>query len=586
VKAAAPFMSGFVVYLITLSGSALILRWFHKRIEKSKYIAASALFITAFAIIIGANATSENEAQSMVLVPESHFVANAPIGTATGLKPGRVVWVWNDDATNENFTPSNSQSNWWADETDGEVVGKMLETALLQYTEETTLQNAWNALITYFNEQQGKGAVGYTTGEKFYIKINITNGASNNKKTKDFDRMDATPEVVYHLLEQLINVVGVPQSDIYVGDPFRNFHNLYWDMCHSAFPNVVYCDGTGTAGRHQTVPTKDDVLVFSDKKYEFRIPQEYVDSDYLINMPSLKTHDQGGITLGAKNHQGSTLADGQRSDNQLMLNTRHTPLPYNTPGYKKYRHIVDYLGHKDIGGKTLLTVIDGIWAGKSWQGYVEKWKSVPFNNDYPSSIFISQDKVAIDAVGYDFLIEEYRTKSDKEKFAWMDGADDYLLQAADASNWPSDISYDPEGDGIPLTSLGVYEHWNNATDKKYSRNLGTGSGIELIAVTKSDMVSSSRLFSSTNNIGAKLFPNPATEHVSVEYNLSEPGNVTAEVFNLSGQRVATVFSKEEQQGKFNHPWNVSNLNPGKYILKVNVRTKNNESSSTAVFNVK
>jgi hypothetical protein len=28
----------------------------------------------------------------------------------------------------------------------------------------------------------------------------------------------------------------------------------------------------------------------------------------------------------------------------------------------------------------------------------------------------------------------------------------------------------------------VHEHWNNATDKKYSRNLGLGKGIELVTI--------------------------------------------------------------------------------------------------------
>jgi hypothetical protein len=32
-----------------------------------------------------------------------------------------------------------------------------------------------------------------------------------------------------------------------------------------------------------------------------------------------------------------------------------------------------------------------------------------------------------------------------------------------------------------LTSLGVHEHWNNATERKYSRNMGRKEGIELIA---------------------------------------------------------------------------------------------------------
>ena len=38
---------------------------------------------------------------------------------------------------------------------------------------------------------------------------------------------------------------------------------------------------------------------------------------------------------------------------------------------------------------------------------------------------------------------------------------------------------DPDGDGVILASLGVHERWNNPTDKQYSRNLGTGNGIEL-----------------------------------------------------------------------------------------------------------
>jgi len=112
----------------------------------------------------------------------------------------------------------------------------------------------------------------------------------------------------------------------------------------------------------------------------------------------------------------------------------HYSLPKNNPGYGKYRHLVDYLGHKDVGGKTLVTIVDGIWAGRSWEGFVEKWTMAPFNNDYPNSIFISQDKVAIDAVCYDFLLEEYKNKPSSQKYPYFEGCDDYLLQAADPAN--------------------------------------------------------------------------------------------------------------------------------------------------------
>jgi hypothetical protein len=583
-KAAAPIMSGFVVYLLTISGSVIAFKNFRKKLASAKYLAAVSFLIGAFVMIVISNSINTKELKASDLLSAKEIVANNPIGTATGLKPGRVVWVWDNDATDENFTPTNNKNNWWANFTNKDVVEKMLEKAVMKYADKQTLAESWDALFKYFNEQHGKGSVGYTPGEMIFIKINITNSAGSMKKSSNFDRMDATPEMSLSLLKQLIEVVGVAQSDIYLGDPFRNFHNLYWDMCHTVYPNVNYCDGLGIEGRHQTVPTDEHVMVFSDKKYDYRIPQEYVDAAYIINMPCLKTHDTGGITLGAKNHQGSVLQDGGRPDNQLIM-PMHYSLPQNSPGYGNYRHLVDYLGHKDVGGKTLVTIIDGIWAGRSWEGFVEKWKSAPFNNDYPSSLFISQDKVAIDAVCYDFLLQEYSGRADKEKYAYMSGADDYLYQAADPTYWPADIIYDPEDDGTPLTSMGVYEHWNNSTDKKYSRNLGTGNGIELVAINKTEVNSVSKLNSSANSIAAKLYPNPAKNNVNIEYNLPESGCVTAQIFDINGKEVAELFNKNEIAGKFRFSWNVENLNPGNYILRIKVKTQVEESFSTVNFNI-
>ena len=50
-------------------------------------------------------------------------------------------------------------------------------------------------------------------------------------------------------------------------------------------------------------------------------------------------------------------------------------------------------------------------------------------------------------------------------------ADNYLHEAALADN-ASKTVYDLEWDGTARRSLGVHEHWNNAADKKYLRNLG------------------------------------------------------------------------------------------------------------------
>jgi hypothetical protein len=127
----------------------------------------------------------------------------------------------------------------------------------------------------------------------------------------------------------------------------------------------------------------------------------------------------------------------------------------------------------------VLYLLDGLFSGKHPIDPVpRKWSSAPFNGTWTSSLLASQDPVAIDSVGIDFLRAEY------SDFPRQRGVDDYLHEAALAANPPSGTFYDPDHPTPVkrLTSLGVHEHWNNALEKKYSRNLGTGNGIELVAV--------------------------------------------------------------------------------------------------------
>jgi hypothetical protein len=62
----------------------------------------------------------------------------------------------------------------------------------------------------------------------------------------------------------------------------------------------------------------------------------------------------------------------------------------------------------------------------------------------------------------------------------MKNADNYMIEAALANRPPSGTPYAPDGE--PLRSLGVHEHWNNATDRQYARNLGRPEGIELLSI--------------------------------------------------------------------------------------------------------
>jgi hypothetical protein len=130
-----------------------------------------------------------------------------------------------------------------------------------------------------------------------------------------------------------------------------------------------------------------------------------------------------------------------------------------------YSALVDLMGHKDLGGKTVLFLVDGLYGAKDQTDAVPfQWQSAPFNHQWSASFFASQDGVAIDSVCLDFLRAEPGCAGTVKGTV-----DNYLHEAAQADHAPSRALYDPERDGTTLTSLGVHEHWNNATDKQYSR---------------------------------------------------------------------------------------------------------------------
>ena len=128
----------------------------------------------------------------------------------------------------------------------------------------------------------------------------------------------------------------------------------------------------------------------------------------MINIPVLKKHHRAGISLCSKNHFGSI---GAYSGGAWHL---HPSLPSpDATGeavngdYGVYRCFVDIMGHKDLGGKTVLFLVDGLWSSVNWGHPPVKWRMTPFNDDWPSSLFLSQDPVAIESVGFDFLYKEF-----------------------------------------------------------------------------------------------------------------------------------------------------------------------------------
>jgi len=492
-RAAMPLASAFVLWVIGAVGSGLACRRARELLRRSRWgMGAVCLLLAVAAALVAVLPTQE---RPLLADPPT---ANAPIGTPRGIHPGRVVWVHDPRATSWGGTNDLGEDigdgYWWqSSHTDQTVVDRMMAKAIKGLAGQSSEANAWQAIFQHFNQTRGKGTIPYQAGEKISIKPNLVTAwrsypdivdASGNQ-THYLGWVNTSPQMILALLRQLVNVVGVAQSDITVGDTTTYFPNHYWNVCHGEFPNVHYLACSGAWSREQALSSQglpcESRMHWStpgaDGSQPDYLPVNYAQADYLINFACLKGHSSG-ITLCAKNHYGSFI---RLPDAQGFYNL-HLSLPNGwwSPGSGHYRALVDIMGRQDLGQKTVLYLIDGLYGGYMSNGRPYLWQMTPFCGDWPSSLFASHDPVAIDSVGYDFMLNEWPHIVAAPGL--QGGADDYLHEAALADDPPSQTTYQPDGAGHPLTSLGVHEHWNNPLDKQYSVNLGQGPGIELMHI--------------------------------------------------------------------------------------------------------
>jgi hypothetical protein len=514
-QVAAPLMSGFIVYLLTLGGITVAFRKVKQNLSRGRYLATGLFLLCIIAGLIF-TLTHGSPTSFGGDLPERgpEDGPNQPFGTGMGVNPGRVVWAWNPLATNENCLNTFESKDWYfkPENTNKDVVRQMIRDGLIKLSGKKSVPEAWDVLFRYHNHNKYQNSKGYTKGEKIFIKINqgtsrwlLTEEDKDNgyfypmtfkptalRGSTNYGTTETNPYVVLELLRELVNDLGINPADIAVGDPMTDIYGHNYQVWYKEFPGVVYIDKFSTKfGRTITIPTSEDRIFYANKTQKDKIYDVVDNAEYLINVANLKPHYAAGISLTAKNHFGSQA----RSSAQHLHNSLITPRGTlgSNGGYHKYRVQVDLMGSKYLGRNTLLYLVDGLFGGGAIETKVPvKYFMPPFNNDWSSSIFMSQDQVALESVCYDFLrtewngINRHNTANAQPDYAPdIRGVDDYLHQAADSSNWPDGIIYDPDNSGKPLPSLGVHEHWNNAFSKQYSGNLGSKQGIELVSIPDS-----------------------------------------------------------------------------------------------------
>jgi len=424
---------------------------------------------------------------------------NTPMGEGRGIHPGRVVWVhepkvatWDAVTGMAGRVPSvtNNTGQWWDDQNcNPEICTEMMSAAVKATAGEKSEKKSWEMLFKNFNETHGFGNKGYKPGEKIAIKVNFNNDRSNTQPwTPGWGY--PSPQMLQAFLRQLVQNAGIPGEDITVFDCTDGriiidpiFNRIMADP-DPRLHKITFAVNPMTAarGRVAVEPDMTDPIQFSypdmlgEKGPGLAYQSTVVThSKYRVSYALLRAHTICGATLCTKNNNGTIFWPssnywGPRVYHNYITKTRKLP---------DYNAWVDMLAHRQIGGKNFLNFLDGIYSARESESQVLRWKS--FDDHWTSSVFMSQDPIAIDSVGLDFI----RNEPNEVGVHGNGHPDNFLHEAALVSDPPSKTKYSPHKDGAPIfaKSLGVHEHWNNPTERKYSRNLGKKEGIDLFAVS-------------------------------------------------------------------------------------------------------
>lgn len=404
------------------------------------------------------------------------YPRHEPYGTGVGAMPGRVVWAYDPDAVEWD-----GGGYWWElSHFDEPAIQRMVDAGIASLGGRDSAADGWAALFQAHNSGRGKPG-GYAVGEKIAVKTNINGSGVMDDDTSGRTQMSCTnPVLLKALLVSLVEDAGVPPADITVYDVSRLFPEYMVELCTGGnLRGVRFVDrDSGTADEGAPIIWSH---AFAGRVND--LPTCVTGAEYVINLANLKGHSCG-ITLCGKNHFGSFINENRmRPPEGANL---HQWLTRNEMGI--YSPLTDLMANADLGGKTVLYMLDALICAPSEGASVtadnSKWRQATFHGDYTSSVFVSQDPVAIDSVGADFLMNEPAVTSRNGALRNNPTVESYLHEAGLVSAPPSGTVY-TDSRGNAVSNLGVHEHWNNSTQKQYSRSLGKGEGIELVALRTS-----------------------------------------------------------------------------------------------------
>lgn len=352
-------------------------------------------------------------------------------------------------------------------------------------------------------------------GKKVGIKVNLTGGST------DTDYTCTHPEVLRTVAE-LIIANGVGKSDIYVVEAL-------WADWPSDYKSVLLDLGVNTVDLNNPAPYSGFMTRTVGDQYtnftSFIQNQILSDIDVYVSIPKLKHHCDAGFTGSLKNQVGTT-------PKQLYT------LPNNT-SYRAALHQQGGPVHTFLPGTICdlnlarpvhLAVIDGVMNAHGAEG---NWNPSTWVETADNILFAGKDPVATDSVAAHFL------------------------------------GLDPEAAQLKLPDPPNQDrgYCDNHLFMLHQKGMGTNLLSEIEIVGDAALVSVPSQQAPVIPDAYQLcqnFPNPFNPSTSIKYYVSRSGHVSIHIYNVMGQRIATLLDAHVLEGIHELHWIPKDLASGIY----------------------
>jgi len=280
----------------------------------------------------------------------------------------------------------------YLDAIDTEKLDDMLAVGLQRFTGQGNLRQAWLAVLS-----------NYIDGDRIAIKPNFNFAEHGGEFTI------TSPSLINSVVSQLVESLNVKPELIFIYDVCRKIPTeLVRDRIDYPVNFIERIDsdsiigkarirlnyGLATADVNAEIKMRENIVDNDGVPIKCYLPQVITQAQHLINMPLLTNHIFIANSGSLKNHYG-TVRFSNYSDTPSALH-----------GSVMAKSIVDINRHPQIRHKTKLIIGDGLFGvydrGEG-QGK-KKWRF--FGKDFPKSIFLSRDPVAIDSVMSKIIIHE------------------------------------------------------------------------------------------------------------------------------------------------------------------------------------